>query len=62
MAGLSVEDALATPFLALGTQEEIAEHFLACRGRWGISYYTVRELQAFAPVIETLRQIDTAVA
>lgn len=35
VAGLSVEDALATPFLALGTQEEIAEHFLACRGRWG---------------------------
>jgi probable F420-dependent oxidoreductase len=62
VAGLSVEDALATPFLALGTQEEIADHFLACRSRWGISYYTVRELQAFAPVIRALRHIDTDLA
>ena len=54
--GLSVEDALATPFLAQGTHDEIAEHLLACRQRWGISYFTVRDIDAFAPVIARLRQ------
>ena len=58
VVGLTVEDALATPFLALGTHDDIAEHLLACRGRWGISYYTVRELEAFAPVIERLKHTD----
>jgi hypothetical protein len=54
--GLSVEDALATPFLAIGTHDEIAEHLLSCRQRWGISYFSVRELDAFAPVIARLRR------
>ena len=56
--GLRVEDALTTPFLALGTKEEIADHLLACRERWGISYYSVRDVDAFAPVIELLRAHD----
>jgi len=56
---LSVEDALETPFLALGTHDEIAEHLQTCRQRWGISYFTVRELEDFAPVIERL-SADTA--
>jgi probable F420-dependent oxidoreductase len=59
VVGLSVEDALATPFLALGTHDEMAEHLLACRRRWRISYVTVRELEAFAPVIERLKHADT---
>jgi len=53
--GLTVEDALVTPFLALGTHDEIAGHLLACRERWGISNYTVRAIEEFAPVIERLR-------
>ncbi len=53
--GLSVEDALDTPFLALGTHEQIAEHLRMCRERWGISYFTVRDLTGFAPVIERVR-------
>jgi probable F420-dependent oxidoreductase len=53
--GLSLEDALATPFLALGTHDEIAEHLLNCRDRWGISYFSVRDISNFAPVIERLR-------
>ncbi|MFT3852930.1 MAG: TIGR03621 family F420-dependent LLM class oxidoreductase [Ilumatobacteraceae bacterium] len=53
--GLTVEDALATPFLALGTHDEIAEHLLACRERWGISNYTVRSIEDMAPVIARLR-------
>ena len=53
--GVSVDDALTTPFLAIGTHEEIAEHLLACRRRWGISYFSVREVDTFAPVIERLK-------
>jgi probable F420-dependent oxidoreductase len=51
----SVADALTTPFLALGTHDEIADHLRACRERWSISYFTVRDIDAFAPVIERLR-------
>ncbi|MDQ1400949.1 MAG: hypothetical protein QOK20_2881 [Acidimicrobiaceae bacterium] len=57
--GLTVSDALATPFVALGTPVEIARHLLACRERWGISYYVVREIDAFAPVMEILRGLDS---
>ncbi len=53
--GLSVDDALSTPFLALGTHDEIADHLLECRHRWGISYFSVRDVEAFAPVIERLQ-------
>jgi hypothetical protein len=52
---LTVEDALATPFLALGTTDEIAEQLAAARDRWGISYFVVREAEAFAPVIARIR-------
>ena len=52
---LAVDDALTTPFLALGTHDEIAAHLLECRRRWGISYFTVRSIADFAPVIERLR-------
>ena len=41
--GLSVEDALSAPFLAIGTHDEIADHLVACRNRWGISYFSVRD-------------------
>ncbi|MDA8400401.1 MAG: TIGR03621 family F420-dependent LLM class oxidoreductase [Actinomycetota bacterium] len=56
--GLEFDHALSTPFLALGTHEEIAAHLLACRERWGISYYVVRDIEGFAPVIEMLRSVD----
>jgi probable F420-dependent oxidoreductase len=48
-------DALATPFLALGTHEQIAMHLHECRERWGITYFSVRDLDAFAPVIDLVR-------
>jgi probable F420-dependent oxidoreductase len=60
IAGLDIDDALATPFLALGTHDEIAEHLWSCRQRWGISYYSVRDVEAFAPVIELLRAREAA--
>jgi probable F420-dependent oxidoreductase len=54
--GLSVDDALSTPFLAIGTHDEIAQHLLRCRERWGISYFSVRDLEASAPIIARLRR------
>lgn len=52
----TVKDALATPFLAVGTPAEIAEHLHACRERFGITYFTVRSLRRFAPVLERVRR------
>ncbi len=51
----STEIALATPFLAIGTHAQIADHLRACRNRWGISYFSVRSVVAFAPVVARLR-------
>jgi probable F420-dependent oxidoreductase len=53
--GMALSDVLATPFLCLGTHEEIANHLLACRQRWGIEYYTVRAIDEFEPVLARLR-------
>jgi probable F420-dependent oxidoreductase len=58
IAGLTPADALVAPFLAIGTHDEIAEHLLACRERWGISYFSVRSIDAFAPVMEKIRALE----
>ena len=50
----SAQIALTTPFLAIGTHAEIADHLRACRDRWGISYFSVRTVESFAPVIAHL--------
>jgi probable F420-dependent oxidoreductase len=52
---MTVEDILVTPYLCIGTHDEIAEHLIRCRERWGISYYSVRSVEEFGPVIELLR-------
>jgi probable F420-dependent oxidoreductase len=56
--GLSSADALTTPFLAIGTHDEMAEHLLECRRRWGIAYFSVRDVDGFAPVIDRIRQLE----
>ncbi len=56
--GMDVADTLSTPFLCLGTHAEMAQHLVACRERWGFSYFSVRDIDAFAPVIERLRDVD----
>jgi probable F420-dependent oxidoreductase len=56
----TADDALRTPFLAIGTHSEIADHLLACRERWGINYFTVRDIGAFSPVIQQLRENERA--
>jgi probable F420-dependent oxidoreductase len=53
--GLSVDDALTTPFLAIGTHDEIAEHLRHAESRWGIGYVVVRDAEGFAPVLESMR-------
>ena len=58
--GMAVPDILASPFVCLGTHEEMAAHLLACRARWGISYFTVRDINAFAPVMPLVRAVDGA--
>jgi len=56
-AVLTAEDALETPYLLIGTVDEIADQLKRSRARWGFSYLTVHEpyMRTFAPVIERLR-------
>jgi hypothetical protein len=53
--GMDVADAACTPFLCIGTHAEIARHLLACRERWGFSYFSARDMDAFTPVLSRLR-------
>jgi probable F420-dependent oxidoreductase len=52
--GLPIEHARVTPYIAVGTHDEIAEQFVAAQDRWGITYFQVRDVHAIAPVIERL--------
>ncbi len=52
--GLTMDDAHATPYLLVGTVDEIVEHMLTCNERWGINYFAVRELDEFEPVLKAL--------
>jgi probable F420-dependent oxidoreductase len=53
---LSAEEILASPYVLIGTIDQIVEDLEARRERWGISYYVVQEpyLDAFAPVVACL--------
>ena len=53
--GLTMDDARATPYLLVGTVDEIVLHLVTCNERWGISYFAVRELDDFEPVLRALR-------
>ncbi|MDG4830608.1 LLM class F420-dependent oxidoreductase [Solwaraspora sp. WMMD1047] len=57
--GISVQDALETPYLLIGTVDEIAEQLVANRETYGFSYITVHQpyIETFAPVIEKLHGI-----
>jgi probable F420-dependent oxidoreductase len=54
---MTVDEALETPFLLIGTVDEMAEQVVRNRARYGFSYITVHDpyMEAFAPVIERLR-------
>jgi probable F420-dependent oxidoreductase len=55
VGGLTMDDAASTPYLLVGTVDDIVTHMETCRERWGISYFVVRELDEFAPVLRALR-------
>lgn len=55
--GLTMEAALATPYVAVGTVDELAQQFVDARDRWGISYFTVRNPD-IAPVIAKVRELN----
>ena len=56
-ADMTIDEALETPFLLIGTAEQMAEQLLATRERYGFSYVTVHDpyQRAFEPIIERLR-------
>lgn len=39
------------PYVLIGTVDEIVEKLERCRDRWGITYFAVRTLDEFAPII-----------
>lgn len=53
---ISVDDVLETPYLLIGTVDEMVATLQARRERWGISYYVTHEpfLDALAPVVARL--------
>jgi hypothetical protein len=53
---LSADEILASPYVLIGTVDQIVEDLRARRERWGISYYVVQEpfLDAFAPIVSRL--------
>jgi probable F420-dependent oxidoreductase len=53
--GLTMDDAVSTPYLLIGSVDEIVLHMMTCNERWGISYFAVRELDDFVPVLRALR-------
>lgn len=53
---LSPEEILQSPYVLIGSVDQLVEDLQARRERWGISYYVVFEpyIEAFAPVVATL--------
>ncbi|MGA9278110.1 TIGR03621 family F420-dependent LLM class oxidoreductase [Ilumatobacter sp.] len=56
--GTTTTDLARIPYVLIGTVDEIAEKVLHCRDHWGITYFAVRALDDFAPVIDRVRQLE----
>jgi probable F420-dependent oxidoreductase len=54
--GLPAEEIARSPFCAVGTVEQVADHFRSIRDRLGVSYFTVSAAaaEALTPVVERL--------
>ncbi|MBV8737877.1 MAG: LLM class F420-dependent oxidoreductase [Alphaproteobacteria bacterium] len=54
---LSPDEILESPFVLVGTIDQMVKDLLVRRERWGFSYFTIFEpyLSAFAPVVDQLR-------
>ncbi len=57
MPELSVREAMESPYVLVGSPDEIAEQLVARHARWGITHYTVRAdaMTSFAPVLARVR-------
>ena len=55
---LSIEDASVIPYLMVGSIDEIVGHVHACRERWGITYFVVRALDEFAPILDAFVVVE----
>jgi probable F420-dependent oxidoreductase len=53
--GLARDDLRVIPYVLIGSVGQIVEKMQMCRKLWGITYFTVRELDAFAPIIAACR-------
>lgn len=56
--GLTPAHTAEIPYILVGSTSQIVDKMFAARERWGISYFVVRELEAFAPVIKAARQAE----
>lgn len=56
---VSVEDALGSPFLLFGTEDEIARQIIDNRERYGFSYLTVQRphMEVLGPIIKQVRSL-----
>jgi probable F420-dependent oxidoreductase len=56
---MTVDELLDTPFVLIGTVEQMAEQIVRNRERFGFTYYTVQApfMDGFAPVVERVRQV-----
>jgi len=55
-AQLTADEILQSPYVLIGTVDQMIEDLQRRRERWGISYYVIFEpyLDAFAPVVARL--------
>jgi hypothetical protein len=56
--GMAVTELAEIPYVLVGTVDEIADEVLRARDRWGITYFAVRSLEDFAPVIARVRELE----
>lgn len=56
LAPLTAEEILGSPFLLIGTEEEIREELRAHRERFGFSYFTVfeKDYETLAPIASSI--------
>jgi len=56
--GMTATELAVIPYVLIGTVDEIADEILRARDRWGITYFAVRALDDFAPVIARVRELE----
>lgn len=55
MSGVTAAEILTTPYLAIGTHDEIAAHFRAMADTWGITYFVARNLDDMKRIMPLAR-------